>query len=198
MQEEDTERPEAIDTEHNWDAHRRTPWQLHSERGPNVDAEGEASKPPKPFEELVNPQTPPEGRAYDRHWTQSNYDVARVCTTWEKVRSEHAHYSDETLSKDTLHDDYQVLFVNIVLEHVEHVVESVRAGTQPNPLRCFCSALQALGRRGLFRRCCKKFSVHYEMCIYLLPSASESLCAWELRQAVPHSTFASKLRRSIV
>ena len=58
-----------------------------------------------------------------------------MCATWEKVRSEHAHYTDETLSKDTLHDDYQVLFVNIVLEHVQHVIESVRAGTQPNPLR---------------------------------------------------------------
>ena len=63
--------------------------------------------------------------------------------TWEKVRSEHAHYSDETLFKDTLHDDYQVLFVNIVLEHVQHVIESVRGGTQPNPLR-----LLSLGTAG--------------------------------------------------
>ena len=31
--------------------------------------------------------------------------------------------------------DYQLLFVNIVLEHVEHVVECVKSGTQPNPLR---------------------------------------------------------------
>ena len=94
-QNEDTERPEAIDTEHQWDPQSRPAWQLHSERGPNIEAEAKASKPTKLFEELVNPQTPPAGRAYERHWSRGNYNVERFHATWERFRSEHAQCSDE-------------------------------------------------------------------------------------------------------
>ena len=91
--------------------------------------------PPKPFEHLVNPERPPRGREYERHWTRGNFDSSRARDTWEKLRNESNAYSDETLSRDTLNDDYQQLFVAMVLDHVEHVIQCMQKRETPEPLR---------------------------------------------------------------
>ena len=81
------------------------------------------------------PATPPLGREYERHWTRSNFDATRAREVWEKLRSENTSYSDESLSRDTLNDDYQQLFVTMVLDHVQHVVECIQKKQTPEPLR---------------------------------------------------------------
>ena len=123
--EEDGERPEQYTTDHHWEKAQRPSWQRHSEHGPNVEPEqkGEA-KPPLTFEELVNPMEPPAGKEYDRHWTRRNYDQARVHAAWQQLREGDTEaYSDETLSRATLNDDYQQLFVTMLLDHVQHLLE---------------------------------------------------------------------------
>ena len=52
---EDPQRPEAYETDHHWKNENRERWQLHSERGPNIEPETHALPAPKPFEHLVNP-----------------------------------------------------------------------------------------------------------------------------------------------
>ena len=75
------------------------------------------------------------GREYHRHWTRGNYDSSRTREVWEKLRSESASYSDDSLSRDTLNDDYQQLFVTLVLDHVQHILECIEKKQTPEPLR---------------------------------------------------------------
>ena len=98
---EDEHRPEAYETDYHWKQENHDRWQLHSEVGPSIDAEAQQLPPPKPFEHLVNPEKPPLGREYERHWTRGNFDSNRASETWEKLRNESNAYSDETLSRDT-------------------------------------------------------------------------------------------------
>ena len=79
---------------------------------------------------------PPPGKEYERHWTRRNYDREHVNARWQELRDNHPEvYSDETLSKDTLSDDYQQLFVAMLLDHVQHVITCLNDKTQPEPLR---------------------------------------------------------------
>ena len=54
---------------------------------------------------------------------------------WETLKSDLAEYTDETLSRESLNDDYQQLFVAMVLDHVAHVFECFHADMQPEPMR---------------------------------------------------------------
>ena len=130
--EEDPERAEEHGTDYNWRRENRPPWQMHSEWGPNPDAESSGKGAvPLPFEDLVNPTAP--RLPYDRHW--GNYNASRTEQTWTRLKGESNVYDDETLRAATFGDDYQQLFVTMVLDHVQHVIESVRNGEQPEPLR---------------------------------------------------------------
>ena len=123
--------------DHHWDKAQRPSWQQHSERGPNIAPEEKNdAKPPLTFEELVNPMQPPEGKEYDCHWTRRNYDQARVYARWQQLRESHSEaYTDDALTRDTLNDDYQQLFVSMLLDHVQHVLVCLQNRTQPEPLR---------------------------------------------------------------
>ena len=132
---EDPERPESYTSDHHWRPENRESWQRHSEKGPNVDPEGHLTKPPPPLEHLVNPTSPPLGREYDRHWQTKNFDARRACEVWEKLREEKTIYSDESLSRDTLNDDYQQLFVTMLIDHVHHIVDCIKKRKRPEPMR---------------------------------------------------------------
>ena len=115
-----------------WGTANRTQWQLHSALGPNVGAEGRTSQaPPVPMAELVNPVNP--SLPYDRHWQ----DHSKSCSmkTWEVLETTSNRYSDETLSRETLGDDYQQLFVTLVLDHARYIIDCVGRGVQPEPMR---------------------------------------------------------------
>jgi len=79
--------------------------------------------------ELVNPLNP--SVRYDRHW--KNHDEARIGRTWEELKTTTRLYSNESLSRDTLGDDYQQLFVTLVLDHVAYICDCVSRGNQPEP-----------------------------------------------------------------
>ena len=131
---EDPEREEEHGTDyHHWDKKNREAWQLHSMVGPNINAEGRSSeRKPVPFEELVNPSNPEQ--PYDRHWnTFPKRETPEKW--WHRLRAETSTYEDESLNRDELGDDYQQLFVTMVLDHVLHVFECLQKNKQPEPLR---------------------------------------------------------------
>ena len=59
-----------------------------------------------------------------------------VHAAWQQLREGDTEaYSDETLSRATLNDDYQQLFVTMLLDHVQHLLECIKEKRQPEPLR---------------------------------------------------------------
>ena len=143
LKDQEEEHAEAQCPEHNWQPESRKPWQLHSERGPNVDAVGtDIPKPAVPFEDIVNPED--LAQAYDRHW--KTYSPSRTYETWEKIKQGGTKYSDESLTKENLGDDYQQIFVTMVLDHVEHVLDCVRRREQPEPLRLLLLGIAGSGK----------------------------------------------------
>ena len=55
--------------------------------------------------------------------------------TWATLREESNVYNDDSLSADTLGDDYQQLFVTMLLDHVQYIIQCVRDEVQPEPMR---------------------------------------------------------------
>ena len=91
----------------------------------------------------MNPLEPKQ--KYDRHWP--TYSGSRAATTWEQLRQGGgADYSDESLRKENLEDDYQQLFVTMVLDHVQHVVDCVRRKEQPEPMRLLLLGTAGAGK----------------------------------------------------
>ena len=139
----DTEREETHGTDYHWKKENLTSWQLHSKWGPNPDPEAITKQRPKvPFEDLVNPLEPQI--AYDAYWT----DHEKTCdmSTWRRLETETAQYSDESLSRETLGDDHQQLFVTMVLDHVQHVIDCVRKKVQPEPMRLLLMGSAGAGK----------------------------------------------------
>ena len=92
-----------------WDNENRPAWERHSEKGPNLEPQGYRI-PRDVLPEVVNPvdhdyETSTEPLRQE-HWDQ----------IWEKLDTTSSLYEDKTLSKEGLGDDYQLLFVNMILE----------------------------------------------------------------------------------
>ena len=47
---QDDDRPEEYTSNHHWEAKHRPPWQIHSEWGPKIDAEGRAVPKARPLQ----------------------------------------------------------------------------------------------------------------------------------------------------
>jgi hypothetical protein len=118
-----------------WEESQRPAWQRHSDLGPNVDpepsqlgAQGDRRAPRAPArpgdEGLVNPREA-EGFRYDRHW--AGFDGARARTTWERLPEVLPAVGDESLDRRTLNDDYQQLFLCVVLDHARRTLEALAA-----------------------------------------------------------------------
>ena len=129
-QDEDPERPEECARDNPWNKDTRPPWQLHSETGPNVNPQPTKSTT-EPLPDVVNPP--------DHDWTTTDETMTarEVDTFWEKLRENASNYDDATLSVDTLGDDYQTLFVLIVLQHVQALLQAAKTKVLPKPLRLF-------------------------------------------------------------
>ena len=128
----DTEREETHGTDYHWNKEKMLPWQLHSKWGPNPDLEPVVKERASvPFENLVNPIQP--AKDYDADW--ADHEASCNMKTWDRLEKETAKYSDESLTRETLGDDYQQLFVAMVLNHAQHVIDCVRRKVQPEPMR---------------------------------------------------------------
>ena len=105
-----------------WDPANRTSWMRTAGADSNVDAEGILKqREPDMFPDLINPVDPPV--PYDTYW-QDHVNTCKM-STWDTLQDQTAKYTDESLSRDTLGDDHQQLFVTLVLDHVQHVIDSL-------------------------------------------------------------------------
>ena len=114
---EDTERPQPC-CPTQWSKEHREAWQLHSGLGPNLHCETRANSP-EPLPEVVNPP--------NHKWStfHSHFKAFAPDVFWEKLRNSSTTYSDESLTVDALGDDYQQLFVRLVLDHCKGVLLSL-------------------------------------------------------------------------
>jgi len=124
-----------------WQNDNRPAWELHSEKGPNLQAEG-FKKNREILQEVVNPidhdyeacSVPLTCEIWDRHW--------------ERLDESSSLYEDKTLSKESLGDDYQLLFVNILLEHVKTLLLLFKANLMDaaKPLRIMLLGTAGTGK----------------------------------------------------
>ena len=120
-----------------WSAENREKWQLHSALGPNLNPEGFEYKAKEALQEQVNPLD------YDYSKAASGIDVEDLEKRWQSMQEDYPEYTDESLTLDAL-DEYQLLFVSVVLEYVEKVLEAIDKDWQePEPL-----GLMLLGTAG--------------------------------------------------
>ncbi len=104
-----------LDADDHWTQQDRPPWQQHSALGPNVNPEGRLVHF-SPLEAVVDP----EDYNYSVNEHRVSLDHARA--GWETLAATANAYSDTTLRRDALDDDFQQLFVDVVLKHVEALV----------------------------------------------------------------------------
>ena len=94
----------------------RPPWQLHSALGPNLDAEASAIST-EPMPEVINSP----GHPWDQHSTF--LDMRKLPTQWQELRVLATHPDSFASATDLVHDDYQQLFLQIVLQHTLSVLD---------------------------------------------------------------------------
>ena len=106
-----------LDHSDHWERANRPAWQQHSSLGPNVEAEGRVVRF-QPLEAIVNPQD----HDYSVRKTSLSLDSARA--TWEGVRETSSVYQDASLHRHLLGDDFQQLFLDIVLRHAAALLDA--------------------------------------------------------------------------
>ena len=130
--EECAARQDSSTTLTHWAKANLTAEHQHSGYGPNMNAEAtKTQRQQEQFEILVNPINP--SIPYDAYW--DDHEQRCKMSTWERLETEQPKYSDDTLSRETLNDDHQQLFVTLILDHVQHLLECIRQGVQPSPMR---------------------------------------------------------------
>ena len=145
----DPERPEEYDTEHLWKKENRPPWQQHSELGPNLNAESHHVEV-EPLPDVVNPRD----HDWSSHYAGFNLEHAR--TMWNSLQDSSTHYSDPDLTVESLRDDYQMLFVHIVFQHVQDILEAISTGDTPKPLRMMLLGTAGTGKTRAIQTLLKK------------------------------------------
>ena len=155
------ERPAAQrnETPWQWRPENREPWQLHSELGPNLEASQRTFKEFAP--ELVNPED------YDYSSPLlSEFNMTSAREFWEHLKIHDQEYSDDTLDINTL-DDHQLLFVNLVTDHVSISSTAFRRGVSQCRKRSSCLALPDQEKPERRRRHCSKFKRFYKAVVFI-------------------------------
>ena len=139
--ENDVEHPNTHALQDCWEQDNRSSWQLHSELGPNLKPEGYSIKQ-APLQEVVNPVD----FDYSARTVPVDHDAWRQ--TWETVATSTSRYEDHALTKESLKDDHQLLFVQIVLDYVERVISNRDANLllDVKPLRIFLLGTAGTGK----------------------------------------------------
>ena len=105
--------------EDQWTQSERPGWQVHSSLGPNIRPEGRLLHV-SPLEATVNPPD------YDYNTNEHHVRLDDARRIWDNMAEATHQYCDEALRRETLGDDYQQLFVDIVMNHVQVLTEQMR------------------------------------------------------------------------
>ena len=126
-----------LDNPDSWCVENREKWQLHSALGPNLNPEGFEYKAKEAMQEQVNPVD------FDYSEAARGIDIDDLEKRWQDIQDDYPQYQDESLTLDAV-DEYQLLFISVVLEYVEKLLEAMdRQLEEPEPLR-----LMLLGTAG--------------------------------------------------
>ena len=145
FEEEDGEPPEddaeqAATTLDLWKDTHRPPWQLHSELGPNLNPQGLASHLDAPWLGFTNPPD------FDwcRRWP--DVDVTALRQLMDDRKDSVLQYARPDLTKEGLGDDFQRLFVELVLAHVDEVLANLDKPGDVKPLRLLLLGTAGTGK----------------------------------------------------
>ena len=105
-----------------------------------------------PLEATVNPPD----YDYNKNEYHVRLDAAR--RIWDNMAEATHQYCDEALRRETLGDDYQQLFVDIVMNHVQALTEQMRnpKALPVKPLRLLLLGTAARERRRRCKQLCRK------------------------------------------
>ena len=93
----------------------------------------------EPLQDAVNPDT------FDCHSSWKDVDCAGLAATWETLKAETPDIDVPDLPAGDL-DDFQQLFVSLVLQHAEDVVDAWQNDQKPEPLRVMLLGTAGTGK----------------------------------------------------
>ena len=122
-----------------WTKTQREKWQQHSELGPNLMPQG-TNLAPKPWMPNINP--------VDFDWCARwpDIDVEQLRAKLNEWKPNEIDYDRPDLTKETLHDDYQRLFVELLLEHSAKVLANLDTPGVVPPLRLLLLGTAGTGK----------------------------------------------------
>ena len=91
----------------------------------------------------------------EHNWNTGTYDLKldSLRERWEKVAEIEGAYSDPSLTKESLNDDYQLLFVNLLLQHMEDIVAAWNTQTVPKPMYLLLLGTAGTGKTRTVQTC---------------------------------------------
>ena len=122
-----------------WAKTQREKWQQHNELGPNLMPQG-TNLAPKPWMPNINPVD------FDwcARWPDINVEELRaMLNEWKPNEID---YDRPDLTKETLDDDYQRLFVELLLEHSAKVLANLDTPGAVPPLRLLLLGTAGTGK----------------------------------------------------
>ena len=136
---DEDQRPEAYLTTYHWRDENRTAEQKHSSKGASYH-NGTGAVHVEYGSDIVNP--------VDVDWSQHRHEVTHgnCAKFWQDLRRAAAQQSDSTFSIDSLQDDYQQLFVRLVLRHVQKLIDATDSSPPIPPLRLFLLGTAGTGK----------------------------------------------------
>ncbi len=112
-----------------WRRENQEPWQQHSQAGPNVHPQ-ERTQTAQVLEAIINPD--------DFAWADpsfSRFDLIEAQGFWNRLADQQAADALPSHSRTTLNDDFQQLFVDLVVRQTQHIRECVKKSLEPTPMR---------------------------------------------------------------
>ena len=132
---------EAATTLDLWQNPARPAWQLHSELGPNLNPVGLASHDSDaPWLRNTNPP----GFDWQNRWL--DIDVEALRQLMDDRKDTVIQYDRPDLTKEALGDDFQRLFVELVLAHVDDVLANLDRPGEVKPLRLLLLGTAGTGK----------------------------------------------------
>ena len=123
-----------------WQRTHRPPWQQHSELGPNLNPQGLTRSDDAPWTRQTNPPD------FDWCGRWLDVDVPALRHLMETRKDTAVQYDRPDLTKDGLGDDFQRLFVELVLAHVDDVLANLEASEAVKPLRLLLLGTAGTGK----------------------------------------------------
>ena len=102
---------------------------------------------------IVNPK--------DHDWSQSETRTSTkdVESFWQHIRTHHGYF-DDSLSRDALHDDYQQLFVHMLLDHVKELLLAFKERRQAKPMYLFLLGTAGTGKTRAIQTALQEIKAH--------------------------------------